>query len=148
MVNYAEDYGEYYPFDERGPLHSLALLYPDYLQDPKPFRCRIASARKGGANPLVSFPWDTPLAGIPCDYGYTWHTTYRNPEMMFAIVADMPQNHDAIKTRANRFNVLFFDTHVSSKRTPFCSSDPADNIFAREPGWSPDTDAYIRQTPD
>ena len=57
-------------------------------------------------------------------------------------MADMPDNHADKKQTG--YNVLYIDGAVKWQKTPFCSHDPNDNIFAAEPGWSPDTDSFIR----
>ena len=127
------------PFDERGPLHSLGLLYPRYLDQARAFVSPTASETA----PFARFPENCELAGAPCSFGYTWRVP-QNPPNDFAIVADMPANHADAKYGAG-FHVLYADGYNKWQTTPFCSHSPADNIFAPEPGWSPDTDSYIRQ---
>ena len=46
------------------------------------------------------------------------------------------QNHDGAQ------NVLYVDGHVAWQGTNFCSTDPADNVFA-EDKWDADTDTYL-----
>lgn len=141
MHAYREDNNGYFPFDQRGPLYSLSLLYPRYLADPSVFECPSVSRmwkRRDLRNSSV-FPPGTSLAGSPCHYGYTWHVSPNSPGD-FAIVADLPVNH-----YPHGYNVSYADAHVGWNTTPFCSHDVHDNIFAPEPGWSADTDSYIRQ---
>jgi len=142
---YSLDNGEYCPFDERGPLYSLALLYPKYLDDPKVFACPSARKRRWKRKLVVDFPQDTLLAGALCTYGYTWRVDPR-ASFIFAVMADMPSNHhDKNSGDITGFNVLYADGGVRWVQNPYCSRDPADNIFAPEPDGSPDTDAWIRQ---
>ncbi len=144
IFTYTLDNGEYFPFDERGPLHSLALLYPEYVRQPKAFRCPYARRKRWKRRMAAEFPADNPLAGLPCDYGYTWRV-HPFAVSNFAIIADMPMNHARQEGKAVGSMVLYVDGHVSWKGTPFCSNHPGDNIYAQEPGWSPDTDSWIRQ---
>lgn len=141
MAVYAETNGGFFPFHERGPLASLALLYPQYVDGPRHFACSNASGNVKQTD-VKCFPAVTPLAGQRCDYGYTWRASESSPPY-FAVLADMPRNH----AKPGGHFVLYVDGHVSWQTTPFCSADPADNIFAPEPGWGADTDAWIRQTP-
>lgn len=135
------DYASF-PFDERGPLYSLALLYPRYLGNPEVFVCPDAAKSEWKRKLAATFPEETELRGRKCYYGYFWH---RSRRANFPVVADMPMNHADRKGKVIGFNVLYDDGHVSWSVTPFCANDPEDNIFAQEPGWSPDTDTYIRQ---
>lgn len=140
LYTYRQDNQGYLPFDDRGPLHSLALLYPRYLEDPRVLTCPSVLSRWKRRHEGATFPRETSLAGVKCHFGYTWHVP-ANPPPGFGVAADMPQNH------VKGFNVAYPDGSVFWRETPFCSHDPADNIFAPEPGWSPDTDSYIRQIP-
>jgi len=144
IFTYSMEHGEYSPFDERGPLHSLALLYPRYLEDLEVFVCPQSRDHRWKRRLLAEFPRDTSLAGLPCSYGYTWHVPPVAPSN-FAIVADMPRNHMPEEGQIIGFNVLYLDGAVRCEGNAFCSYDPNDNIFAPEPGWSADTDSYIRQ---
>ena len=138
MVSYMDDHDGDFPFDSRGPLGSLALLYPRYVDTPLVFKCPEASRKRKKRETAGRFPEDTVLAGLPCYFGYTWRVPNNTPGD-FAIAADMPENH------SEGFNVLYASGEVRWAASPFCSHDPADNIFAREPGWSADTDSFIRQ---
>ncbi len=140
MFMYREENEGYFPFDERGPLHSLSLLYPHYMRETNVFQCPVAARIRRKGEAPVTFPEDTSLGGIVSDYGYAWHVP-KKPPPRCPVVADMPGNH------GNGFNVVFADYSVCWEREPFMRDDPADNIFAPEPGWSADTDSYIRQEP-
>jgi prepilin-type processing-associated H-X9-DG protein len=85
-------------------------------------------------------PFGCALAFYPRSYRYD---NEHNPKLLLptsALVADMPGNH-----RKDGFNVLYWDGHVKFCDSPFCSSDPKDNIFAPQPGWGADSDSFIRQ---
>ena len=125
------------PYDERSPLHSLALLYSEYCPDPRTFQCPTVRSSWAKRHLGAEFPVDSARSGERCHYGYTWRCAPDAPPD-FAIAADMPENH------VEGYNVLYMDGAVKWQKTPFCSHDPNDNIFAREPGWSPDTDSFIR----
>ena len=133
-IIYQEDYGDFFPYDARGPLYSLSLLYPRYAPDPKLFVCPSAKDDKTGR-----FPDGTSLAGYPCSYGYDHLIHYRDATPSTAVLADMPGNHKG------GYNVLYFYGRVEWASTAYASDNPEDNIFAGEPGWGADTDAHIRQ---
>jgi len=143
MSAYQLEYSGYLPFDERGPLHSLSLLYPAYLDAPAVFQNPFISSswkrRKNG----MKFPDDTGLDGAVCHFGYTWHAP-RNAPDDFALVADMAQ-FLMLDDGEWGVNVLYPDGRVRWQEEPYASSDSHDNIFAPEKGWSPDTDSWIRQ---
>ena len=144
ISQYTQDNNEFYPFDERGPLHSLALLYPKYVDNPKTFESPLLMHSLRWRRQALPFPSDTPLAGKPCGFGYSWRI---KPAAVsnFAIAAELPPL--IAKTWGN---VLYVDGHVSRygpKNPFFCSNNPLDNIFAPESGWGADTDSYIRQSP-
>ena len=134
--------GGFAPFDERGPLQSLTLLYPDYLNTSGVFRCSniTSSWRRHNEGPM--FPAGTPFAGTACHYGYTWRIPQK-PPADFAIMATLPGVF-AEHGKPTDWCVLYADGDVRWQKTPFCSHDPDDNIFSPEPGWSADTDSYIR----
>jgi hypothetical protein len=135
MTVYRATNDEFLPYDERGPLYSLSLLYPAWIDEPKIFVCPSVGKREKRV-----FPPGCSLAGHPCSYGYDNETHFRNMTPGAAIAADMPGNHDG------GFRVLYYDGHISSSRKGnYCSQNSHDNIFAREPGWEADTDSYIRQ---
>jgi len=147
LFAYSLEHEEYSPFDERGPLHSLALLYPLYLEDPFLlwFVCPSSRDHRWKRRLLARFPKDSLLAGLPCSYGYTWRVSPEVVPANFAIVADMPHNHMPKEGQVMGFNVLYVDGAVRFEGNAFCSYDPNDNIFEAELGWSADTDSYIRQ---
>jgi len=138
---YRQNNEGYMPYDERGPLYSLAILYPDYFLSARPFQCPYVRSSWAKRHMGAQFPADSALSGERCHYGYTWRCA-ANPSPRFIIAADMPENHaEGGKTG---YNVLYADGAITWEEAPFCSHDPNDNIFAREPGWSPDTDSFIR----
>jgi len=132
MSMYAVQYGDHLPHDPRGPLYSLALLYPDYLGDPKVFVCPDAEESADAV-----FPDDCALAGHRCSYGYDNETHPRMTDPMTPIVAEKPGSHGP------RFNVLYFDGRVEA-RTDAMLADRQDNLFERDPGRRPDDDIFIR----
>ena len=148
MYMYSQDNGGFFPFDRRGSLASLSLLYPNYANDPTIFEAPVvAHSWSRRHDERGAFPEHTSLAGRPCDFGYTWRISVDAPPR-FAVAADMPRNFvHKTETGAKETlgNVLSFDGIVHFATTPFFSVDPNDNIFAQEPGWSADTDSWIRQ---
>ena len=144
MDAYRLEYGEYLPFDGRGPLHSLALLYPEYIDDPEVFICLSHLKRRQKDQMIMEFPPDSSLAGEKCSYGYTWRIDPAAPSK-FAVVADMPTNHAHGESTLTGWHVLYVDGSTRWQTSSYCSCAEADNIFAPEPGWSPDTDSWIRQ---
>jgi len=68
LVMYAREYDDRLPYDARGPMHSLALLYPAYVQDPEAFLTPVG--REAAATERPTFPPGTSLAGRPCSYVY------------------------------------------------------------------------------
>ena len=151
MWHYADDNSEWHPYDARGPLHSLALLYPHYVDDPSMFICPTAG--KVGS---VPFPEGTALAGLPCSYGYDHERRFRQMTPNTPIAADMPGNHGD-----RGFNVLYWDGHVAWEISPIAATptrawsqhlpDVPDNIFVCDTEhWSKlsdpfDADVYIGQ---
>ena len=67
LVAYAREHGERLPQDQRGALHSLALLYPGYLNDPDAFLVPEAAVAGAAGD---TFPQDTELGGRMCSYLY------------------------------------------------------------------------------
>jgi prepilin-type processing-associated H-X9-DG protein len=142
MQQYRQDNHGYFPFDERGPFASLALLYPHYLDDARVFTSVNVRSHWGKRNEGPFFPSGTALEGAKCHYGYTWRVPL-NPPGDFAIAADWPTNFMR-EGHLGGFSVLYADGSVSWRESPFCSHDPHDNIFSPEPGWLADTDSFIR----
>lgn len=143
MQTYRTEFGGYLPFDERGPLESLALLYPRYLDSPLVFRDPGLLRERHVELEQIVFPEGTSLAGAPCWYGFTWHVPLDAPAD-FAVVADEPSLFTCGGSGGGA-NVGYVDGIVKWQSTPYCSHDPADNIYAPERGWEADTDSYIRQ---
>ena len=147
MGSYVIDHDSRFPFERRGPLHSLGLL-PEgaYVPDGDLFRCRAVDCSVWKRDRAARFPPGAAFAGERCDFGYTWRIPPAGEiPSDFVIVADMPWNHSEREDEAKGFTVLRADGSVSWETSPFCSHDPNDNIYAPEPGWSPDTDTWIRQ---
>jgi len=131
---YAAQNDHYWPYDARGPLHSLALLYPAYVDDPGLFVCPAV-----GPKETRIFPAGCSLAGRPCSYGYDSEGHFRRMRPASPRMADRPGNH------SRGFNVLHWDGHVAFYGTPRDFTDPQDNLFAPDPHLTPDVDAYIRR---
>jgi len=129
---YARRYGGYFPYDPRGPLYSLALLYPEWLPDPAVF---------GGASPGrgVPFPDESALAGRSCAYGYDSELGRDRRGPFVPVMAE------SLEHGGEGRYVLFADGHVEFRWETTSPGQPADDLFAPEPGWGADTDAYIRQ---
>ena len=134
MAMYSETYDDRQPYDERGPLHSLSLLYPDWIDDPKVFICPSTDE-----DDCARFPADTSLDGLPCSYGYDRETSWRSGPLT-PLVADMPGNHGG-----DGINVLYLDAHFEFKQDSMSESQPGDDIFTADDHLPPDLDAYIRQ---
>lgn len=134
--------GGYFPYDERGPLESLSLLYPHYMATPRIFRSDYLHYHLGHRSEGPFFPEGTPFAGAPCHFGYTWRVP-RDVPGDFVIIADKPGVFLA-KGATPGFSVGAVDGSVRWVTDPHCSHDPNDNIYAPQPGWSPDTDTFIR----
>ena len=67
LTAYAAANGDEFPHDPAGPLHSLALLYPDYVKSAEGFAFPALS--ESDPKPK-SFPPGCALAGKPCTYTY------------------------------------------------------------------------------
>jgi len=133
LMVYAGENNGFYPYDERGPLYSVALLFPAYIDDVRVFVCPEV-----GGDEARMFPDDSALAGNRCSYGYNHvrldpHSAGPGTPVM----ADMPGNH---KTG---YNVLYFDGRVSHASDVFAGVNPKDNIFLDDVGV--EGDAWIRQ---
>lgn len=131
---YAGRHGGWAPVDARGPLHSLALLYPLDIDDPSVFVCPEVGQRD-----RRRFPAGCPLAGRACSYGYDPDQDPALTADETVIAADLPGNHPG------GHNVLFRDGRAEWREHPFCSADPSDDIFAPDPHLSPGADAHVRQ---
>lgn len=141
VETYADADDGYWPFDERGPLHSLALLYPVFLDNPHVFVCDVAAESWRVRRQVPRFPPDTALAGAPCYYGFTLHVP-KAPPSDFAFACCMPENHP--RRAGSSTYVLYVNGHIKWAPLPFCSHDAHDNVFAQEPGWQSDTDCWIQ----
>jgi predicted Zn finger-like uncharacterized protein len=98
LQQYVADSGGYYPYDPRGYLYSLALLYPAYLDSPTLLRC--PSDRAATASPR-----DCSLAGAVCSYEYVPPVKGETPENV-PLMMDLQGNHKDGR------NVLFADHKV------------------------------------
>ena len=108
IQSYRNDHGGEYPYDPRGPLESLALLYPDYVDDANAFTSagisRYWSRRRLGRR----FPEGTALAGAPCHYDYIWPIP-ENAGSSLAIATTIPECYPENPGVV----ILFEDGHVS-----------------------------------
>jgi len=141
---YRLDNDGFYPYDERGPLESLALLYPRYISDPKTFTSKGIAGywfRRGQGK---SFPKGTSLTDAPCHYGYGWPVP-PNAKDSLAILSTIPECYAESPLG---YCILYADIHVSWVGLyPMNPSVQGDHLFALEPGWGGDTDSYIRPEP-
>ena len=145
LENYSSDHGLYLPFDERGPLYSLALLYPQYVQDPEGFESPVFSNswfRRNEGRP--SFPADCALAGERCDYAYAWKP-YKL-DRYFAVMASSPRTF-LEDGQPQGFCVLYSDWSARWHCDPFSEINPNDNIYAPDPEWPVDSDTWLRTEP-
>lgn len=133
VLEYDNLHGQW-PYDARGPLFSLSLLYPKFVTDPIVFRCPSR-----GEEETRRFPIGCTLAGKQCSYGYDneFNALQTKPEMPMA--GDLPGNHGA------GAHVMTFDGQVTFTNTFVLGEDPPDNIYVADEGAEPPTDAYIRQ---
>ena len=217
-VTYQEPYGDFWPSQWDGmfhdgrendgsdpvnswegydnPMQSLAMLYPEWIDNVDVFWCpgssdrpnvvirQVGAARHSSFGPdpdgdgLIEFggrkydpaEFSGKETALPekCSYLYDPLTHFRAVAPGQAMTADadgyiwtlpdgsMPpyrrgwkriprkSNHEGFQ------NVLYFDTHVSGTETIYCSTEPRDNIFARNGAadtpdgrWSRDTDAVL-----
>ncbi len=133
LVAYARANNDFYPYDERGPLYSVALLFPKYIDDANVFVC----PEMLGCETRM-FPIDSALGGNPCSYGYN-HGRLQTGDASRAtpVMADMPGNHDA------RNKVLYFDGRVVRVPDGFADIKQQDNLFLDDPSLQ--NDAWLRQ---
>jgi len=157
LATYATDYGwMIYLEDSPHSGDSLAMMYPKFISQPRVLRCPNTEDEpeaKGEWEGGAYRAWFGKVEdGRGTSYGYD-HRVYKKGSAEHAIVADMDgtstdpaavppytSNHD------KGMNVLYFDYHVKWSTTNYCSNDGLDNIFARQPGWDPDTDSLIQRT--
>lgn len=138
---YRYNYGGFPPFDARGSLYSLALLYPDLVPDARVFLCSDVEKDRPKKASAPHFPSDCRLAGARCDYRCQWSASSTAPANT-PIVADMPQNH--VTKEYAGCNVLYFDGHVAWKATPLIPRDGTDDVFAPTANNAPGSDALAR----
>lgn len=161
-VCYSANNGDFWPAAsnvggdiDRNPRQSLALLYPDYLDDVTVFRCpstedkpelRVIGSPESGRR-----RWGSVESHQGLSYGYDQFIHFHDVTPSTATVADMDgssfENPPSVTSNhVNGQNVGFFDAHVSWKISNFASNDPLDNIYTAEPGWGADTDVALKRT--
>lgn len=151
---------------------SIALLYPEYLQTAKPFRCPSTEDEPS----FTLDPWyettfgdatQASTGGARVGYKYVWSTRYRRlkdsslgydcriyPAAVsnHAIMGDMDGSFNFNKDTATQNheggqNVLYVDGHVSWQTANFGSNDPNDNIYTDVNSggnyWNADTDSFL-----
>jgi prepilin-type N-terminal cleavage/methylation domain-containing protein/prepilin-type processing-associated H-X9-DG protein len=157
LVAYQGNYKDYLPFvayngsagtDDRTDtttknMDVLAILYPDYMQQVKSFRCPSTEDE-----PVINSTWDmgsrqATFGASPnwSSYGYDKYVHKSRAGSSHAIAADMDGSgsvaSDPDTNTTNHQggqNVLYFDGHVSWTTTTFCSNDTFDNAFVRDEG--------------
>jgi prepilin-type processing-associated H-X9-DG protein len=152
---YAESNGEFYPaFTGRSASDSLALLYPDYVDSTKMFKCPSTKDApklaiiKGRDRKVI----DRRFKPAPqwSSYGYDAEISFRTATALQPIAADMdgssvasPGAHTA--NHGNGQNILFYDTHVGWKSVNTWNNGGVDdNIFTPDLVGE-DTDTFIRR---
>jgi prepilin-type N-terminal cleavage/methylation domain-containing protein/prepilin-type processing-associated H-X9-DG protein len=152
LVSYTGNYNDYLPFIEAVAhdgstflpsqcTDSLAMLYPDFLQQVKVFRCpstedepKINSVWKDGGR-QASFG-ESPEQS---SYGYDKYVHKSRAGSGHAVAGDMDGSgaspNDPNTNTTNHqggHNILYFDGHVSWQTINYCSNNELDNIFTRE----------------
>ncbi len=107
MLAFARDHHEKLPYDPRGPLESLSLLYPKYVDDPKVFVCASAPKVK-----VAEFPKSCTLAGHGCSFLYDAASAGgaaapKTLEPDAVIITEVPGSHPG-----DGGNILCADGHV------------------------------------
>lgn len=157
LVAYQGNYKDYLPFvayngsagaDDRLDVTTknmdvLAILYPDYMQQVKSFRCPSTEDE-----PVINSTWilgsrQATFGASPnwSSYGYDKFVHKSRAGSSHAICADMDGSgsvaSDPDTNTTNHQggqNVLYFDGHVSWATTTFCSNDAFDNVYVRDNG--------------
>jgi len=104
MYCYAENHLDHLPYDPRGPLHSLVLLYPDFVIGPEAFKCPSDSEPD-------AFPEGCSFAGQPCSYRYVAGPTLRATGQR-PVLVERQENH------IGSTNVLYGDGTVRPQTGP------------------------------
>jgi len=154
LVNYTGNYKDYLPFIEEATdttsgyttstnTDCLAMLYPDFLQQVKVFRCPSTEDE-----PQINSTWRTggrqaTFGASPnwSSYGYDKFVHKSRAGSGHAVLADMDGSGtvawDPDTNTTNHQggqNVLYFDGHVSWQTVNYCSNNAQDNIFVRDGG--------------
>ena len=169
-IAYSNENGDFFPYHdstiatEQDPCNTLALLYPEYVDDVKVFGCpstnddpKIYIAYDQGFR-RSSFGCAEATGGNPplnTSYGYDRYLHYRDVSPSTAVAADMDgTSNDPASETSNHVggqNVLYFDGHVAWAKSNYASQDPNDNVYTREEEsgsltWTTDTDVEIKRT--
>ena len=130
---YADRHG-HWPYDARGPLFSLALLYPKFVADPAVF----ISPGKGDKE-TRRFDIGCALAGKRCSFGYDHDFAAIRIKPETPVAGDLPGNH------ADGAHVITFDKQVRFTNEFVLGEDPKDNIYTADEGLAAEVDTHIRQ---
>jgi prepilin-type N-terminal cleavage/methylation domain-containing protein len=151
---------------------SLGLLYPEYLNTGKAYRCPSTENEPNLKTSLWNYTADPQVPAAQADpdgngtvdadeayvfsnriytlndssYGYDCRI-YPSAVSAHAIYADMDgsyqNNRDtATQNHEGGQNVLFVDGAVTFKNNNYISNEPTDNIYTEDP-WHADTDSFI-----
>jgi prepilin-type N-terminal cleavage/methylation domain-containing protein len=155
--------GGFYPFDHGGyNMNSMALLYPEYIPAKQSFACpstadqpQITAADFASPDGIMQhFKFFAVDAPGYTSYGYDETLSFKTPEMMMPIAADMDgssigSSQSGAANHAGGQNVLFFDSHVAWKSVnTWENPDPNadDNYFMEDAGiGNHDLDAWINR---
>ena len=160
LITYAGNNNDYLPFIPytwnesdsayrvSAPTDSLALIFPDYLEQVRIFRCpstedtpEINVTYRGGAAGQMRGAREVTFGTQPrwSSYGYNKYTSKTRAGSGHAIMADMdgtgadPDVADSNTTNhVGGHNVLYFGGHVSFQTTNYASNSDQDNIFAND----------------
>jgi len=154
LVNYTGNYKDYLPFIEETVdtatnsygismnTDCLAMLYPDFLQQVKVFRCPSTEDE-----PQINSTWrdggrQATFGASPnwSSYGYDKFVHKARAGSGHAILADMDGSGSVARdpdtnttNHQGGQNVLYFDGHVSWQTVNYCSNNANDNAFTRDP---------------
>jgi prepilin-type processing-associated H-X9-DG protein len=169
-ATYQERNGDFFPAFWDGerfdPMKSLAMLYPNYVDNVKVFGCPSTDDRPAITVTVVTekdkrFAFGPLDTNKKCSYFYDERTNGHliGPGQAIATDADgqtwlteqgrhppYPPNWTRqyrMSNHENGQNVMYFDGHVKWMETVYASRDPNDNIFCPQAGWGADTDAYL-----
>jgi prepilin-type processing-associated H-X9-DG protein len=125
---------------------SLALLYPDYVDTPRLFKCPSTTdvptfVVGDGIRSFMAKPNGS-------SYGYDPETSFALCGVSDPVVADMDGSLSPTANHRGGQNVLYFDGHAEWSETVCANkANPLDNIYRDDSSAkiSADTDAYIRR---